>query len=116
MSIRLLILRSGEDVIADVKEMTVNEKVVGYYLDSPHRCKLIADKEMSGDVTYNSRIQIIPWMPLSKSKVIPVVSDWVVSIVEPMDELRELFEKRFEEINEAQSTSDAEQSYLVDPD
>ena len=39
MAIKLLLLKSGEDVIADVTEMVVGEeeerRVVGYYLDKP---------------------------------------------------------------------------------
>ena len=44
MTVKLLVLRSGEDIVADVQEMVVNEKVVGYYLDCPHRAKLITEK------------------------------------------------------------------------
>tara|TARA_A100001201_G_scaffold2342_2_gene5819 strand:- start:5450 stop:5800 length:351 start_codon:yes stop_codon:yes gene_type:complete len=116
MTVKLLVLRSGEDIVADVQEMVVNEKVVGYYLDCPHRVKLISDTPKSGNTKYRSRIQILPWMPLSKDRNIPVVADWIVSMVEPIDTLKELFEDRLEQINESQSASDAEQSYLVDPD
>ena len=37
MTIKLLLLKSGEDVIADVTEMTAGEKtrVVGYFLNKP---------------------------------------------------------------------------------
>ena len=39
MAIKLLLLKSGEDVIADVTEMVVGEeeerRVIGYYLDKP---------------------------------------------------------------------------------
>ena len=32
MTIKLLLLKSGEDLIADVQEMVVKENVVGYFL------------------------------------------------------------------------------------
>ena len=39
MTIKLLLLKSGEDIIADVSEMNVgqedNPRVVGYFLDKP---------------------------------------------------------------------------------
>ena len=39
MTIKLLLLKSGEDMIADVSEMTIgedeNRRVVGYYLNRP---------------------------------------------------------------------------------
>ena len=36
MTIKLLVLKSGEDVIADIKEMmTPDNKVMGYFLNRP---------------------------------------------------------------------------------
>jgi hypothetical protein len=109
MTVRLVLLKSGEDIITDIQEMVVDEKVVGYFLDCPHRVKLISDAPKSGNTKYRSRIQILPWMPLSKNRTIPVPSDWVVTITEPVDNLRELFVERLEKINESENLSDAEQ-------
>ena len=117
MTIKLLILKSSENVIADIDEMVVNDRVVGYYLDCPHRTKLITEQtKKEGDHTYRSRIQLIPWIPLSKDRTIPLVSDWVVSMVEPVDNLKKLFEQRLEKINESQNLSDDEQSDSSDSD
>ena len=33
MSIKLAVLKSGEDIIADVKELIVEENIVGYLFD-----------------------------------------------------------------------------------
>ena len=109
MSVKLVLLRSGEDIITDIQEMVVDEKVVGYFLDCPHRIKLISDAPKSGNTKYRSRIQILPWMPLSKNRTIPIPSDWVVTITEPVDNLRELFVERLEKINESENLGDAEQ-------
>ena len=36
MTVKILLLKSGEDVIADVKEMvSPDKKVIGYFLDKP---------------------------------------------------------------------------------
>jgi hypothetical protein len=37
--------------------------------------------------------ELTPWMPLSKDEMIPVVADWVVTVTEPIDGLKEAFEK-----------------------
>jgi len=118
MTIKLLILKSGEDVIADIDEMVVNERVVGYYLDCPHRAKLVTEqnKKEGEEQTYRSRVQLIPWVPLSKDRTIPLVSDWVVSMVEPVDNLKQLFEQRLEKINESQNPTDDEQPDPSDSD
>lgn len=98
MTVKLLLLKSGEDVISDVKEMCVGDKekptVIGYYLTHPCRVKLIGEETQNGKPKF--KMQLTPWMPLCKDKMIPIVSDWVVSITEPIDELKEVFEKGVE--------------------
>ena len=98
MSIKLLLLKSGEDVIADIKEMCVGDKekptVVGYFLRYPCRVKLVGhDTGHDGDKNHPFRMQHTPWMPLSKDEMIPVVADWVVTATQPIDELKEAYEK-----------------------
>ena len=109
MTVKLILLKSGEDIIADVEPMMVLEKVVGYFLDCPHRVKLISEAPKSGNTKYRSRIQCLPWMPLSKNRTFSVPSDWVVTITDPVDNLRELFVERLEKINESENLSDDEQ-------
>ena len=98
MTVKLLLLKSGEDVIAEVKEMCVGDRekpqVVGYFLKYPCRVKLIGEETQNGKPKF--KMQLTPWMPLCKDKMIPIVSDWVVSITEPIDELKEVFEKGVE--------------------
>jgi len=40
MTIKVLVLKSGEDVIAEVQEMVSSDKVIGYYLTKPCVVKL----------------------------------------------------------------------------
>ncbi len=35
MTVKLVMLKSGEDVIADVKEIKSNEEVIGYFFHDP---------------------------------------------------------------------------------
>ena len=92
MSTRLLLLKSGEDVIADVTEMLVEDKVVGYYLKYPCRVNLVSNVERTeGTSKIPSKIQLLPWMPMSKDKTIPIPSDWVVTIVEPIEQVENMF-------------------------
>tara|TARA_Y100001973_G_C4958134_1_gene213603 strand:- start:16 stop:345 length:330 start_codon:yes stop_codon:yes gene_type:complete len=92
MSTRLLLLKSGEDVIADVTEMLVEDKVVGYYLKYPCRVNLVSNVERTeGSSKIPSKIQLLPWMPMSKDKTVPIPSDWVVTIVEPIEQVENMF-------------------------
>ena len=93
MTVKLSLLKSGEDVIADIQEMILDEKVVGYVFDQPGTVKLIGDQVKDGKNRSPYKIQITPWMPLSRDQKIPVVADWVITIVEPIERLKEIYDK-----------------------
>ena len=120
MTIKLLLLKSGEDIISDIQEMVAGEneerRVIGYLLSKPCIIK-IRDSQIlteETEVTQKSAFQVslYPWMPLSADKIIPVPADWVVTIVEPKDKLKEMYvEDVLSHGQETdQSTSTAEQS------
>ena len=96
MTVKLVILKSGEDVVADVKEMVVGEgddaRVVGYVLTKPCGVSLNskAIKVDNEEETY--QIKIFPWCPLSKNTKIPITADWVVTIVDPVDKVKQMYE------------------------
>ena len=94
MTVKLLLLKSGEDIIADVTEMVVGEenekKVIGYFFDKPCIIKL-REGEENPDQKSAYRISMFPWMPLSADSNIPVPADWVVTMVEPKDQLSKMY-------------------------
>jgi hypothetical protein len=95
MTIKLSLLKSGEDVIADIQEMVVgeegNQRVVGYFFNNPCSVKLLA-KTFDGGVKSPCQIQLTPWMPLTSDSKIPLPTDWVVTVVEPIPQLKEMYE------------------------
>ena len=90
MSIKLLILKSYEDVVADVKELMAGDKVIGYVLNNPFLVRLD-----DGVDNLPARVTFYPYAPLSKDKAIPIPCDWVVSIVEPLDEVKNSYMEQF---------------------
>ena len=109
MKIKVLVLKSGEDVIADVQEMMSSEnQVMGYFLTKPCVVKLQA-KEKNNDIS----VRMLPWIPLSREKMIPLSTDWVVTMVTPVESIQEMYEKQV--LNDGkeetdQTTSSDEQS------
>ena len=96
MTVKLLLLKSGEDVIADVSEMAVGEdaykKVLGYFLDKPCVVKILnAEQQEEGDKKAAFNVSMYPWCPLAEDSVIPLPVDWVVTIVEPKQKLKEMY-------------------------
>ena len=87
MSVKLLVLKSGEDLIADVQEMVVNEKVVGYFLTRPCGVSLNSKAIKIDDENESFELKLFPWCPLTKQDKIPIAADWVVTIVDPIDKI-----------------------------
>ena len=112
MAVKLALLKSGEEVISDITEMiTEKQVVVGYYFANPCRAILTTpeidvDDEQALDKKPVS-IKLLPWLPLANEEKIPVVADWVISIVEPQPKLKELYTKACENYEKRKSESNS---------
>ena len=117
MTIKLALLKSGEEIISDMSEMMSGQdgggQVVGYFFNHPCRAVLTSPEIQVSDEQESERkpvaIRLLPWMPLSKDERIPVVADWVISIVEPQDKLLEMYNravKTYEERKSENSNTD----------
>ena len=100
MTVKLMLLKSGEDVIADVSEMLVGEgnerRVVGYHLDRPCVIKMINPNvtETKGNTKKAGfEVSLFPWIPLSKDTNIPIPADWLITLVEPVHKLKEMYQE-----------------------
>jgi len=119
MTIKVLVLKSGEDVIADVKEMvTPDQKVIGYYLTKPCVIKMHNTDNITADELDPKQpekksefsVTMYPWMPIAKEKTIPLSTDWVVTMVTPVDKIYEMYQedilKNGKESNQSSSSSE----------
>ena len=98
MTIKLMLLKSGEDVISDVTEMRVgteeNSQVIRYHLNKPCVVKMRDPNVVSEDGPKKQsgfQVSLFPWMPLSKDETIPVPADWMITMVEPVTKLKEMY-------------------------
>ena len=120
MAIKLLLLKSGEDMIADVKEMTFGEgdqsRVVGYSLNRPCVIKMkepnvIPELEKGNIKKAGYEVSLFPWIPLSAEEDIHIPCDWVVTMVEPTFKLKEMYTEDIVNYGKGnQSTTANEQS------
>lgn len=85
MSVKLLVLKSYEDVIAEIAEVTNGIVTTHYELSNPYVTRL-----------ENDQVSYYPYLPLSKDKNITIPFDWVVTIAEPLDEIKQSY---LEQIN-----------------
>ena len=102
MSVKLLLLKSGEQVLADTKELRrkddvpMVDKVYGYLLTQPH--KVSANKPLvlteNVDEERNVEITLSPWILLTEDKVMTIPKEWVITIVNPIESIVKMYEEK----------------------
>ena len=106
MTVKLVLLKSGEDIIADVSEMVVGDekdkenppRVIGYYLNRPCVVRMTDSRNLPELTKGNEQkqgysVSLFPWMPLSKEDKIPIPADWMITMVEPVEKLAQMYDE-----------------------
>ena len=96
MSIKLALLKSGEEVIADIAEFRNSEdELVSYLFKKPYCVKIKTSQVL---VEQESRpkheLAYYKWMSLSKDNDIIVNKDWVVCITDPLESVKNNYEEK----------------------
>ena len=102
MSIKLALLKSGETIISDAKEIVYEEnktEVHSYLFENPYVIStrssekvLLKEDDEEGDPNeYALDVVLTPWLILSSDKKMAVSVDWVVTIVEPLSSIKEMY-------------------------
>ena len=114
MSVKVALLKSGESVIADIKELVSDDKICGYLFENPNIITYLEPEVLTEENQTNKlKLSLIPWILITSDTKIPVRSDWVITIVEPIEEVKKIYE---EKINgeDSQVNSVGEQQNLVE--
>ena len=104
MTVKIVRMLNGEDVIADVKEAYPDKEhytPIGYMLTNPYQItidctaeQMFADKNSSDPQKINDlQLELFPWIPLSKETNIPIPADWLITMVEPVYKLKEMYQE-----------------------
>jgi len=98
MTVKLALLKSGEEIVTDVKEMISGEgedqKVVGYFFKKPCIVRMKNIEGVGEDTQVTFDISLIPWIPLAKGPVFPVAMDWIITFVDPINKLQEAYKQQ----------------------
>ena len=96
MSVQLALLKSNEEVIADIKEYRDSEdKLVSYLFKDPYIVKVKTSQVLVEEKgTPKHEVVYYKWMSLSKDDDIIVNKDWVVCISDPLDTIKKSYEER----------------------
>ena len=96
MSIKLALLKSGEEVIADIAEFRNSEdELVSYLFKKPYCVKIKTSQVLvENESRPKHQLAYYKWMSLSKDDDIIVNRDWVVCISEPLDTVKKTYEEK----------------------
>ena len=97
MSIKLTLLKSGEEVIADIKEIRQEktDELISYLFKDPYCVKIKTTQVLVEQETRpKHELAYFKWMSLSKDNDIIVNKDWVVCITDPIDAVKQNYEER----------------------
>lgn len=117
MAVKLALLKSGEQVIADIMELVdENDKVVSLVFSNPYIARLLTP-----ELLMESSVQLIdeiehkvafsPWIVLSADKKMALDPKWIVTIVEPHEWIKKSYEEKMnavtaESIHQENSVAD----------
>tara|TARA_R100000388_G_scaffold34405_1_gene26640 strand:+ start:74 stop:394 length:321 start_codon:yes stop_codon:yes gene_type:complete len=103
MAIKLAVLQGNDQIITDIKELSDDGKPVGYLLKNPHR--IVIDQPFlveKLDDEKSVQVTLTPWILLTTDTEIIVPGNQVVTIVEPIDSVKEMY---LDKINGSESIS-----------
>ena len=98
MTIKLCLLKSGEDIITDLTEMRTEEGpqgiVIGYFFEKPCVVQMRNPQQQASDGNTKKagfEVSLFPWLPLTAETKIPITADWLITMVEPTAKLKEMY-------------------------
>ena len=97
MSVKLVLLKSGEQVIADMKELVADDKIHGFLFENP----LVVMTDVGNILLTEQGVQtpeqlgvrLESWIALSADNRMVVPKDWIVTFVNPVKDLLEMYEE-----------------------
>tara|TARA_B100002019_G_scaffold270179_1_gene263580 strand:- start:1770 stop:2234 length:465 start_codon:yes stop_codon:yes gene_type:complete len=114
MTIRLIVTREGEQIIAGIKEWMSGPgpeaKVIGYILTRP----CLVDLDMDPENEDNFRVRMVPWIPLSKDMNVPIPADYVVTMLTPITKVSDLYDRDIVNASEEDLSLDESHTFIED--
>ena len=101
MSVKLLLLKSGEEIITEVQEIEDPEtkEPLGFRLHKPFRLEIISNEEQG--IVFNRekgyQLSWFPWAPLSKDKDFFLPADHVITAYDPLDSIMDQYVQAIKE-------------------
>ena len=103
MSVKLLLLKSGEEVITEVKEILDPETKdpIGFHMHKPFRLDIVSNAEDGIVINETKGYQVswFPWAPLSKERDFFLPGHHVLTAYDPLDTITDQYLNAIKEEN-----------------
>jgi len=118
MTVKVMLLKSGEDVISDAQEIRDKEtnNIVAYYLRNPYCMDMtttpiqdeneIAPEEAENQPQVKISVAYTHWAPLSKQRDFYIPADWAVTIYDPHDNIMNDYCAKHPPVEESEGSAD----------
>jgi len=100
MSVKLLLLKSGEEVICEAQELMDPEtkEPIGFRLHKPFRLEIVSE---DGGIVFNRekgyQVSWFPWAPLSKDRDFYLPGHHVLTAYDPLDSIAQQYVEAIKE-------------------
>ena len=95
MSIKVAVLQSGDQIIAEMKEIVSEDKPIAYLFNQPHKIVLNNQIVLSENKDQSSvEVTLAKWILISDEDDIPVSVNQVVTLVEPVESVKKMYEEK----------------------
>ena len=102
MSVKILLLKSNEEIITEAREIANPEtkEAIGYHIHKPFRLEIVSDE---GGLVFNRekgyQLSWFPWAPLSKDTYFYLPLGHVITAYDPLDSIMEQYVQAIKEEN-----------------
>ena len=95
MSVKLALLKSGEVLISDIKELVDDEKVVGYLFVKPKKVDMSTPMFLSEENGNESSVEVSlsSWFLITDDEEFAIPKDWIVTVMNPVERVVEMYNK-----------------------
>ena len=112
MTIKVALLQSQQQVIADLQEILSEDKPVAYLFIKPHLVEFNKFSLSENESNQTSiEVSLSPWILASADKEIPIPINQVIALVEPLESIKKMYlEKTNGSSNQTDSSNDGTES------
>ena len=95
MSVKLALLKSGEVLISDIKELVDENKVVGYLFNKPKNVDMSTPMFLSEESSNQTSVEVSlsSWFMITDDEEFAIPKDWIVTVMNPVDRILAMYEK-----------------------